>query len=69
MAKTLEEFLKRTRDDSVRNAVLCAVCSQPIREEDEDELVDGKPVHLDCFYDSLSDALEEFPIGSPGIRR
>ena len=50
----------------------CSQCDGPVTAKDAQrdkngdiELVDGNPVHGSCYYDALSNAIDEHGIGLP----
>ena len=67
LLELLRNFLKakrRTANDSVGD---CGICMKPITDEHPDEvrMVEGKPVHKDCYFDQLSSLIEKHPMTSP----
>ncbi|MEO5927902.1 MAG: hypothetical protein ABIO72_04235 [Patescibacteria group bacterium] len=73
MAYTLEEFRKLDLNALfAEHPVLCASCQKPITESNRSHghrTPSGEKIHEDCYFDGLSDLLEEHPPGIPGIRR
>jgi len=63
---------------TAESVVLCGICAEPMTESDKHDpqgpqsvQKGGKsvPVHADCYFDRLADAVEDFPILPPRLRR
>jgi hypothetical protein len=72
-----EEFFARLRGGAGSNAnspkgvLECSSCAVPLQESITGcrRLGDGSHVCSDCYFRKLSDALEQYPILTPRVRR
>ena len=69
-AKAFQERL-RTRQTAPQGAWLCSSCNVPLQESITGcrKLHNGKYVCSDCYFRELGDALDEYPIMTPRVRR
>lgn len=48
--------------------MICSICKNPIEgihdDEREEFMVDGKPVHEDCWFEEMGKLVEEHPVVS-----
>jgi hypothetical protein len=67
LLKLLQNLLKAKQQDALTSIGDCGICTKPITDEHPDEvrMVEGKPVHEDCYFDKLGHLIEEHPITSP----
>ena len=70
---TLEEFLARFKAGYIPSSdpSICELCTLPItgiEDKMEPQFYSGKWVHADCYFDKLSDLIEEYPIRTPRVR-
>ena len=50
----------------------CAICNKPITDihhDEEPRTFQGKPVHEDCYFAKLGEAIEQQPYSTPRVRR
>jgi hypothetical protein len=69
MAHTIQEFAQL--DLSAEQSSPCSLCKQPILADERAEMQNTSegPAHGDCYYDALSGAIEQHPLGTPGTHR
>lgn len=65
-----KEMGNSTRDKNIQRHLQCMKCNAKLYEDiDEYVWMEYGPYCADCFFDELSNTLDEHPIGSPAVRR
>ena len=64
---TGKEFLERMKTNDFPQVLCGCGCGKPLepRVDGERQKIGGKEVNDDCYYDSLSEVIEKYPIRKP----